>query len=112
MSKRDLPGRLSEYGADHVILKRIALTVYQLNGLPHFPAADKRKDPRYKWFTQNFGNCCWELDALDPNELRICVEQEISKHIEWTAWKRCKVTERAEQQSLVEVMAAWKGGRA
>ena len=42
------------------------LTREQTVGLPSFSASDKKKDPRYKWFVQNFGNRCWELDALDP----------------------------------------------
>ena len=45
-----------------------------MNGLPSFPATDKRKDPRYKWFVRNYGKRCWELDAMDPNDLRACVE--------------------------------------
>jgi hypothetical protein len=107
MSESDLPERLSRYGGDHVLVNRIALTEDQLADLPSFPATDKRKDPRYKWFTQNFGKRCWELDALDPNDLRTCVEVEIESLIEPTAWERCKIVERAEQRSLIEVMSAW-----
>ena len=51
MSQEDLPNRLAEYDGDHVTLKRIALTREQVRGLPSFPATDKRKDPRYKWFS-------------------------------------------------------------
>ena len=29
-------------------------------GLPSFPAKDKRKDPRYKWFRSNHGDRCWD----------------------------------------------------
>jgi hypothetical protein len=50
MSEEDLPGRLTRYGGDHVEVERVALTREQLAGLPSFPATDKRKDPRYKWF--------------------------------------------------------------
>ena len=77
MSEEDLPARFAKYDGDHIKLTRIALTVEQLEGLPSFPAADKRKDPRYKWFVANHGRHCWELDAMDPNDLRDCVEQEI-----------------------------------
>ena len=52
MSEEDLPNRFAKYDGDHVTLKRIALTREQVNGLPSFPATDKRKDPRYKWFVQ------------------------------------------------------------
>jgi hypothetical protein len=111
MSEHDLPERLSRYDGDHVVLARVALTRDHLAGIPSFPATDKRKDPRYKWFIQNSGNRCWELDALDPNDLRACVEGEIRSQIEPTAWSRCKAVEHAEQESLREVMASW-GGRA
>jgi hypothetical protein len=107
MSERDLPERLSRYGGDHVILLRIALTRDHLADLPSFPAADKKKDPRYNWFVKDYGNRCWELDALDPNDLRAFVEAEVLKRIEPVAWERCKAVERAEQESLRTVLAAW-----
>jgi hypothetical protein len=109
MSEHDLPKRLSRYDGHHVILERIALVESDLADLPSFPAADKRKDPRYKWFVENFGNRCWELDALDPNELRARVREEILKHVEPTAWRRCKAVEQAERDSLREVLKAWNG---
>jgi hypothetical protein len=108
MSEKDLPEGLSKYEGEHVVLKRIALTRDQLRGLPSFPAADKRKDPRYKWFVLNFGERCWELDALDPNDLRACVEREIHRHIDWEPWERCKTVERAERDSLRTILKQWR----
>jgi hypothetical protein len=107
MSGVDLPNRFSRYDGDHVTLRRIALTRAQLTRLPSFPATDKRKDPRYKWFVDNYGNHCWELDAMDPNDLRACVEQEIQKLIEPVAWKRWEPINRAEQESLKTIIAKW-----
>jgi hypothetical protein len=46
--------------------------------------------------------------ALDPNDLRSCVEEKIVEQIEPAAWNPCKVTEAAEKESLVEVMTAWR----
>ena len=112
MSERDLPDRLEKYEGYHVETKRIALTQEQLAALPSFPASDKRKDPRYKWFIENFGNRCWEIDALDPNILRTCVEEEIKSLVEPKAWKRCEVVNRAERNSLRHVLAAWAKGSA
>src|SRR5262245_15581832 len=60
MSEVDLPKRISEYGGDHLGLVRIALTREQVSELPSFPATDKRKDPRYKWFRSTYGDRCWE----------------------------------------------------
>ena len=108
MSEQDLPDRLSKYDGDHVVLERIALVRSQLTGLPSFPASDKKNDPRYKWFTRHYGARCWELDALDPNKLRDCVEENILANIEDEAWERCKVVERAERDSLRTVMKKWR----
>jgi hypothetical protein len=107
MSEEDLPNRFTKYDGDHVTLKRIALTREHVNGLLSFPATDKRKDPRYKWFVANYGKRCWELDAMDPNALRACVKREIKKLIEPVAWKRCEVINRAEQESLRTVLDNW-----
>jgi len=111
MSEADLPTRLSKYGGDHVTVQRIALTEEQTIGLalPSFPATDKRKDPRYRWFVSNYGTRCWELDAMDPNDLRDRVENAIESFIEPVAWRRCEVVNKAEQESLKTVLKGWKG---
>jgi hypothetical protein len=107
MSEKDLPSRLSEYGGHHITVRRIALTREQVIGLPSFPASDKSKDKRYKWFVANYGPDCWELDAMDPNNLRNCVEREIVKLIEPVAWQRCEVVNKAEQESLRTILGKW-----
>jgi hypothetical protein len=107
MSEEDLPKRLSKYDGDHVELRRIALTREHVHGLPSFPATDKRKDPRYRWFRANYGDRCWELDAMDPNDLRDCVEQAIEDLIEPVAWERCETVNRAEQESLRTILEKW-----
>jgi hypothetical protein len=108
MSEVDLPKRLSEYGGDHITIKRIALTREHVRGLPSFPAADKRKDPRHDWFIANYGHDCWELDAMDPNDLRDCVEHAITELIEPVAWQRCDGINRAEQESLRAILENWR----
>jgi hypothetical protein len=111
MSEEDLPKRLEKYDGHHVKLRRIALTLRQTRGLLSFPASEKKKDPRYAWFVRNFGNRCWELDALDPNVLRNIVEKEIKKLIEPVAWERCVKVNQAEQESLRTVLDGWKAAK-
>jgi hypothetical protein len=108
MSEEDLPKRLEEYGGYHVKLKRIALTGEQVISLPSFPAADKKTDPRYKWFAARYGDHCWELDAMDPNDPRACVEKAIKELIEPVAWERCDRVNREERTSMKDVMGAWR----
>jgi len=109
MSEKDLPNRFSKYDGNHVTTRRIALTRKQVKGLPSFPAADKRKDPRYKWFRSNYGDRCWELDAMDPNHLRVCVETAIVALIEPVAWQRCEIINQAERESLQTILQKWGG---
>jgi hypothetical protein len=108
MSERDLPERLERYGGDHVEVRRIALLPGDLADLPGFPASDKKKDPRYRWFFKNYGNRCWELDAMNPNDLRDRVEAEIEALIDREAWERCDAVNRAEQESMRTILAQWK----
>jgi hypothetical protein len=110
MSAVDLPRRLGEYGGGGVMF-RVAINKDDTNsGLPEFAAETKRSDPRHRWFVRRYGQRCFELDALDPNELRNRVEDIIRSQIDFEAWDRCKTVEQAELQSLVEVMESW--GRA
>lgn len=109
MSERDLPDRLAQYGGDHVKLRRIALMPDQTAGLPSFPASDKRKDTRYPWFVERHGTRCWEIDAMDPRDLRECTEQAIKELIEPTAWARCETVNAAELESLQTILSAWNG---
>jgi hypothetical protein len=107
MSEEDLPNRFAKYDGDHIKLRRIALTPKQVAGLPSFPASDKRKDPRYKWFVANHGKRCWELDAMDPNDLRNCVKRAIVRLIEPVAWQRCEIVNKAEKESLRTILGKW-----
>jgi len=108
MSEVDLPERLAKYDGHHVQVKRIALTQAH-HSLPWFPASDKKRDTRYPWFIRNYGDRCWELDALDPNDLRALVKKAIRREIEPKAWKRCAVVEKAERDSRRHVLDSWKG---
>jgi hypothetical protein len=107
MSEEDLPKRFEKYGGDHITLKRIALTGEHVLDLQSFPASDKRKDPRFKWFTSRYGNQCWELDAMDPNALRDCVEKEIKQLIDEEEWGRCERVNAAEKANLKEFLQKW-----
>jgi hypothetical protein len=107
MSEADLPKRLVEYGGDHVEVRRLALTQEQVPTLPSFSATDKKADTRYRWFVANHGDRCWELDAMDPNDLRVCVADAIRELIEPVAWERCEVVNRAQRENLEDFLQNW-----
>jgi hypothetical protein len=105
MSEVDLPRRLERYGGD-VQITRVAITEDDLlrSGLPDFPASNKSKDSRYRWFVENHGTRCIEVDAMPPPELRELVRKAILAHIDGDAWERFL---EIEQEELAEI-ADWK----
>jgi hypothetical protein len=110
MSEHDIPERLERYGGDHVSIRRIALLRADctlLGRRPAFNVKEKQKDPRAPWFRKTYGQLCWELDAMDPNDLRLRVRKEIKKHIEPKAWERCRIIDKAERDSLRHVLDRW-----
>jgi hypothetical protein len=114
MSEADLPARIKEYGGDHVEIRRIALKIEQTTGLLSFPASakgpkpGKKGDPRYKWFVSRYGDRCWELDAMDPRDLRACVEAAIKDLIDEEEWQRCETVNAAERESIREFLGGWR----
>jgi hypothetical protein len=106
MSEVDLPGRIKSYGGA-VEITRIALTRADCEGLPSFDAETKIGDPRHAWFKKNHGDRCWELDAMNPNDLRQRLRDEIIQRIDVDAWVHCQAVEDAERESLNRFVQAW-----
>lgn len=108
MSEVDLPARLERYGGDAEI-ERVALTDTDIAGnLPSFLAATKRGDPRYTWFIRHHGPRCWELDAMNPNDLRERVANAIFANIDLVPWERAELVEKTERESFIRVMGEWR----
>jgi hypothetical protein len=102
MSEMDLPARLDAYGGA-VTIERVALLPEDGPdfGLVSFSVTDKRSDTRYRWWMEHgYGTRCWEIDVMNPVDLRARVEQEILAYIEPVAWNRCVDTEAAERASM------------
>lgn len=111
MSEQDIPNRLSDYGAA-VEMSRLALTTDDLRRpelvTTSFPATDKKGDSRYRWFVENIGPRCWEVDALSPVIIRDRVEEAIVSMItDEDAWRRYEKAEKAELDSLGAFLGEW-----
>lgn len=109
MSAIDLPARLARYGSTWTF-ERIALVAGDLPGLPHFGTSSKTDDSRTPWYIKNTTADpakCWELDAMDPNDLRRRVEDEIVARMDIEAWERALAVEATEVESMKSFQAAW-----
>jgi hypothetical protein len=107
MSERDLPERIVEFRGDHIQFKKVALTAAQAESLPSFSVETKKKDKRYGWFKANHGDRCWELDALDPRQLRDLIENEITALIDRNLWEQQEAIQEREKQSLEMSLRWW-----
>jgi hypothetical protein len=113
MSEVDLPHRLSfenVCGDMDVFMHRVAILGDNARqaGLPSFLAAGKRTDTRYAWWrSQGYGATCWELDAMNPNDLRAVVQAAIEEYLDWDAWLRADEAEAAEQRSMQQFLHEW-----
>lgn len=111
MSDEDLPRRLAKYGG-RVEIVRIALDrddVGPGSDLPSFALETKANDPRWRWFRQRYGLRCWELDAMSPNDLRQRVREHVEVRLDTDAWQHARRVEAVEEESLGQVLIAWKG---
>jgi hypothetical protein len=101
--ERDLEERLGKYNAGDFKVRRVALTKDQIQqyNLPHMPV--KRSDARSDSFLESYGDQSVELDALDPNTLKLMVAQSIASHIDLNAWKR--------KEEEIEKLRLWIKGK-
>jgi hypothetical protein len=129
MSEEDLPRRLARYsskvpsdkkitshdverilGEVRLSVRRIALNhldTQRLGSKVAFPAATKKRDPRYGWFIGNYGQSCWELDAMSPNDLRERVETAIQAELDIDLWDRYVAVERVEREAITATCQSW-----
>jgi hypothetical protein len=104
----EIADRLAVYG---LAVRRIALVEADLTTLGRrlsFPASDKDEDTRYPWFIQHFGTRCWELDAMNPNDLRERVTAAIRAELDQAAWDRYVAAEQTERESITKTLRTWK----
>jgi hypothetical protein len=110
MSEIDLPERLERYGGKATII-RLALDdsdIQDDSKLPWFPAADKTADSRHQWFTERFGQRCWEVDALSPPVLRDRLDEAIADTLDLDTWNHAVRIEKAEMDSMQSILGSWK----
>lgn len=49
----------------------------------------------------------WELDAMDPNDLRERVRDEIQSYMDMDTWRRALEVESVEKKSMQDFHAEW-----
>ena len=96
---QDIQSRLERYGS-HARVKRIALTHQQVKHFGLEPMPTKISDSRWRQYSLQYGNQCWELDALPPNELQNMIRDAIKEHLDVSRWNRTFKEIENERRSL------------
>lgn len=99
----DVRNRLALFGADNVIVERLALNMDQIQQYNPPPNPAKETDTRFAAYQDEFGDESWELDALSPPVLDGLVRDWIRKHIDTHAWEESYNQEQADKQNLEEI---------
>jgi hypothetical protein len=107
MSEVDLPRRLERYGSWWQF-ERIAVLDTDTHDLPSFDASTKAGDVRHNWYVERYGQKCWELDAINPSDLRQRVREQIETRLDLLAWERAKEIEAVEVASMKRFHRAWE----
>lgn len=74
---RDIQERLWLFGAD-VYVKRVALTMHQIDTYNPPPNPAKLSDSRCGKYIEQYGDESWELDALEPQMLNQLITDEVT----------------------------------
>lgn len=74
---RDIQERLQLFGAD-VDVKRVALTMEQIERYNPPPNPTKLSDARASGYISKYGHECWELDALEPKIITSLIHNEVT----------------------------------
>ena len=103
---RDIRERLRMFARREIEVRRIALNLGQVTGLP--PNFAKENDSRYAAYVRQFGTTdCWELDALAPNIISNLVRDELNRLIDEGSWARVNAEEDDNRSVLAAAASNW-----
>jgi hypothetical protein len=99
----DIQQRLSRYAQQPIEVVRLALMEDQTEGLP--PNVVKDSDSRSEAYSYDFGDECWELDALDPTEIERLIHDAIDERVDHDAWDAAIKQEEDNRTKLAKLSA-------
>lgn len=96
---RAIREELELYGADAEV-KRIALTWEQVQQYQPPPNPAKESDSRFAGYHAEYGEECWELDALEPQVIVDLIRGEIEDLLDREIWDETLEREEKERDEI------------
>lgn len=97
---RDNHERLNMFAQQDIEINRIALNMAQIREKNPPPNPVKVTDSRFAKYVQEFGDECWELDALEPRELDDLVSSTVESYVDKKLWDATMAREREERAAI------------
>jgi hypothetical protein len=104
---RDITDRLSMFCRQDVDLRRLALTIEQVQEQEPPPNPAKLTDSRCAGYIEKFGDESWELDALSPTYIADLIDAEVLKLVDLGKFNARKVQEAEEKKLLQKCSDQW-----
>lgn len=98
----DIQERMFLFGAD-VYVKRVALTMDQIEKYNPPPNPTKLSDARATSYISEFGYECWELDALEPKVITKLIENEVTALMDCDLLLDVENKERADKRNIKNI---------
>lgn len=96
---RDIQERLDMFGAD-VYVKRVALTMEQIDFYSPPPNPAKITDSRCDKYIAQYGHESWELDALEPKVITDLIKEQVTMYRDDGLYQRVCNKESREKREL------------
>lgn len=104
---RDIRDRLSLMSGFDVDVRRIALTMDQIEQYTPPPNPAKFTDARSSGYIAEYGYESWELDALEPRVLTALIRDTVDALIDPEPWAEAKSHEQENQDRLTVIAERW-----
>lgn len=108
---RDIQDRLDVFTGEPggVEVKRLALNMDQVNEHNPPPNPTKMTDSRAGSYVHEFGETCWELDALEPAMIAELIRGEVLAIRDEKDWRSAEREETKAREHLAGVAEHWQG---
>lgn len=99
---RDIQERLELFGAD-VNVKRVALTMEQIERFNPPPNPTKLSDARSSGYIRQYGHECWELDALEPQVITNLINNEVTALCDMDLFEQVEDKEEIDKENIQKI---------
>lgn len=108
---RDITDRLELFSGrthgDEFEVRRIALSMEQIEELGPPPNPAKVTDSRYQSYSEQYGEESWELDALEPQYIIDLIKTEVEQLRDEEKWAEAVEEQEQERERIADVIERW-----